>query len=150
MSDNLHCPSCGEKKACGQHHVYAIELMPEVLTDKKFRELTGVEEGFTGRCFYVGQTSHQVACRYKQHKAKRRPPRRGFNCSCKNGTEVFEKFSPYNRGNRFVRKYAFPFGLRPKLFRHLNPISGGEEAAKREEKKLALELRAKGFAVHFK
>jgi len=149
MGDNKYCPLCGEKKRCGQHHVYAIELKPEVLKNKKFRELAGVEEGFEGRCFYVGQTKHQVACRFKQHKAKRRPPRTGFNCYCKNGTKELEKFCAFNRGNRFVKNFAFPMGLRADLFRHKNPIPGGEDAAKREEEKLALELRAKGFAVHF-
>jgi hypothetical protein len=152
MSNNKYCPCCGEKKACGRHHVYAIELKRDVLQSKQFRELAGVEEDFDGRCFYVGQTKHQVLCRYTQHKAnpfRRRLPGGGFYCGCKTGIKDKVLFNRFNRGNKFVRNFAYPVGLREEYFRHLNPIYGGSEAAKAAEEKLALELRAKGFAVHF-
>jgi hypothetical protein len=149
MSDNKYCPLCGEKKSCGRHHVYAIELKPDVLKNRRFRKSAGVDETFEGRCFYVGQTSHQVACRFKQHKARRGGARSGYICRCKEGLEEFIEFTPFNRGNEFVKKYAYPMGLREKYFRHLNPVYGGGEAAKSAERDLALELRNKGFAVHF-
>ena len=70
-------------------------------------------------------------------------------CSCKTGIEGKVSFDRYNRGNHFVRKYAYPMGIREKLFRHMNPVIGGSENAREAEEKLALELRAKGFAVHY-
>jgi hypothetical protein len=150
MSMNKYCPSCGEKKACGQHHIYAIELKPEVLEDPGFRKLAGVEDNFEGQCFYVGQTFHQVTCRYGQHKARKaRRRRKGstFSCTCKTGLVEEEPFTKYNKGNTFVRKYSI--GLRPEFFRDKNPVYGGKEAAERAEMDLAEELRSKGFAVHF-
>lgn len=149
MGRNRYCTACGEKKACGHHHVYAIELKSEVLKNDRFREAAGVDEAFEGRCFYVGQTRHQVTCRYKQHKARRRGGRSGFVCRCREGREAFIEFTPFNRGNAFVRQYAYPMGIRGQYVRDFNPVRGGEEAAKAAEKSLALSLRSLGFAVHY-
>ena len=36
MGKCRHCPSCGKKRVCGNHHVYVIELKKEVLDDPSF------------------------------------------------------------------------------------------------------------------
>ena len=141
------CPACGNKKSCGNHHVYVIELTPDVLENKKFfpaRQTLSSEP----RCFYVGQTTHRPDCRYKQHVRKNRT-NRNFDCYCESGQPLRTAFTAFNRGNRFVRDHHMPSGLRPELFSHLNPIYKGQEMALKLEKQLAQELIAAGHAVHF-
>lgn len=151
MARSKSCRCCGTKKKCGSAHVYAVELKPEVIDDEKFRIDAGIDQNFTGRCFYVGQTrQHRVECRFKQHRAKKRTRGRlgaTFDCTCKTGLVQPVKFGKYNRGNRYVRKYAK--GLAHELFAHLNPLPKKSEP-KVAEAKLAESLRNQGFAVHYK
>jgi hypothetical protein len=149
MAKSKSCRCCGSKKKCNGAHVYVIELKSEVIADLKFREKTGISENFTGRCFYVGQTSaHRVECRFKQHRAKKSSRRRGesFPCTCKNGKPVDIPYHYGNGGNPFVRKYAK--GLAYELFSHLNPLPKKYEP-KVAEAELAESLRNQGFAVHY-
>ena len=141
------CPACGNKKSCGKHHVYVIELQPSVLDQRKFfPDRTTLSS--QPRCFYVGQTSHRPDCRYKQHVRKNRE-NRNFDCYCETGQPIRRPFTAFNRGNRFVRDYHKLGGLRPELFSHLNPIYKGQEEALKVEAKLACELITAGHAVHF-
>ncbi len=154
-----YCKACGAKKSCDwqdQRHVYVIELQREVLQDKAFRRLYDTDTSNEGtRIFYVGQTQHQVECRYKQHRRKQagRKAGRPLLCSCESGAPQEIPPSPYNRGNIFVRKYALKSGaLRPEFFLHHNPISikGNKEAAKEMERKIAEKLRSLGHLAHFR
>lgn len=152
MAKSKSCRCCGSKKKCSGAHVYAVELKPEVITDKKFREAADIDKNFEGRCFYVGQTKqHRVECRYyNQHRVKKRSRKKlyaNFNCTCKTGLNRKVKYDAYNRGNPYVRKYAK--GLAYELFSHLNPLPNNVEP-KEAEATLAESLRNQGFAVHYK
>lgn len=141
------CSACGKKKACGKHHVYAIELNPEVLNDESFfPDRASLKED--ARCFYIGQTTHRPDCRYKQHVRKNRK-NKNFNCYCEAGDPVRTAFTAFNRGNKYVRDYHLPGGLKPEIFSELNPIVEGREKALRIEAELAEKLIREGHAVHF-
>ena len=103
------------------------------------------------RFFYVGQTKHRVECRFMQHRRSRTGRQKGgstFDCYCENATLVKRPFNAYNRGNKFVRKYALNVNsLRPKFLSHYNPIRG-LKAALQTEQKVADELRGLGHLVH--
>lgn len=99
------------------HNVYVVELAPEVLADRRFRQRNpGYVEGKP--CVYVGMTGLAVAERFKNHK-------RG------------------HKGNVFVLKHGTQ--LLPELFAHLNPMP--YEAALTMERELAEELRQAGYGV---
>lgn len=111
------------------YSVYVIELKKKVFTENwRFRaanpQFNGVLE-----CLYVGMTSKTPAERFKQHKT-------GY--VNKNG----HKLSAY-----IVQQYGSY--LRPSLYDHLNTNPMTREQALAMEKKLALELRRKGYAVWF-
>ena len=146
-----HCKKCGNKKSCGLHHVYVIELENEVLSkDKKFTPHFLDRSDTTVKCYYVGETKHRTECRYKQHVAK--PSAKHFTCSCfskETDEPKLRKFTKFNKGNKATKQFHEKGGLRPELFTHLNPIKGGKTAAVEAEKSLALSLRADGHAVHF-
>jgi len=145
-----HCKKCGDKKSCGLHHVYVIELKNEVLSkDKKFAPHFLDRSDTTVKCYYVGETKHRPECRYNQHVAKRTRPRKHFKCFCTTAKPELKPFTIYNKGNKATNKFHEKGGLRPELFAHLNPIKGGKTAAVEAEKSLALSLRADGHAVHF-
>ena len=70
-------------------------------------------------CYYVGQTIHDPATRFKQHKV-------GY------------------KANRFVNRYGLR--LAPRKFKKYNPIEKREKAELIEQK-LAKKLRKKGHGV---
>jgi hypothetical protein len=111
------------------YRVYVIELSKRVFTDNwKFRaanpQFNGVLE-----CLYVGMTSKTPAERFKQHKT-------GYV------NKKGHKLSAY-----IVQQYGAY--LRPSLYEHLNQQPMTREEALLMEKKLALDLRRKGYAVWF-
>ena len=94
-----HCPSCGKKKSCGNHHVYVIELKEEVLDDPAFCPDRPSNAGPHSKCYYVGETKHRVDCRFTQHGAKKRRRKKEgatFDCTCKTGKVVKVEFDAYN------------------------------------------------------
>ena len=101
-----------------EYNVYVIELDKEVLTSKKFRE-KNPNLNPKRACYYVGQTCHDPATRFKQHKA-------GY------------------KANGFVKR----FGLRliPRKFKKYNPIKKRREAEQIEQW-LTHKLRKKGHGV---
>jgi hypothetical protein len=99
------------------HNVYVIELDPDVLSDKRFRERNPHHRPGMP-CVYVGMTGLSVADRFENH-------RRGYKSS------------------RYVKQYGRR--LRPELFEFLNPMPYW--AAQQMEVDLAKELREQGFAV---
>ena len=100
------------------YYVYVIELDKEVLKSRKFRE-RNPKINTRKACFYVGQTTHDPATRFRQHKG-------GY------------------KANRFAKKY----GLRlvPTIFSKFNPIAKRAEA-ERIEQWIADKLREKGHGV---
>ncbi len=111
------------------YRVYVIELSKRVFTEnRKFREANPQFNGVL-ECLYVGMTSKTPAERFKQHKT-------GYV------NKKGHKLSAY-----IVQKYGAY--LRPSLYDHINlkPMTRNEALAM--EKKLALDLRRKGYAVWF-
>ena len=101
----------------GSHSVYAVELDPDVLGRRKFREanpdyLPGMP------CVYVGLTGLTPEERLLNHTS-------GYKAS------------------RYVRDFGID--LLPDLYEHLNPLPF--EEAERMEEVLALVLRKAGYAV---
>ena len=99
------------------HHVYVIELHPDVLQERKFRQCNpGYVQGKP--CVYVGMTGLAPEERFANHKA---------------GTKAAWVVTRY--------------GLRllPELYAHLNPMP--YEAAAEMEKDLAEDLRRAGYTV---
>ena len=99
------------------HNVYVVELDPAALKVRAFR--TRNPNHRKGMpCVYVGMTGLPPGERFQNHKA-------GI------------------KANRFVRDFGK--GLLPELFDCFNPMP--YEAAAQMEVELAVELRAKGYAV---
>lgn len=111
-----------------EYRVYVIELSKKVFTESyKFRaanpQFNGVLE-----CLYVGVTSKTPKERFLQHKTG------------------YRNLKGHNLSSNIVHKYGMY--LRPNLYNHLPPLSGKVEALAME-KKLALDLRRKRYAVWF-
>jgi predicted GIY-YIG superfamily endonuclease len=100
------------------YNVYVIELDKEVLKSKKFRE-KNPNLKLKRACFYVGQTSHDPATRFKQHKE-------GY------------------KANNFVKRFGIRLAWRK--FKKYNPIKKREEAEE-IERSLTEKLRKKGHGV---
>lgn len=110
------------------YYVYVIELSKKVFTEnRKFREANPQFNGVL-ECLYVGMTSKTPKERFVQHKTGY-INKRGHNLS----SSMVKKYGSY---------------LRPSLYNHLNPLPNREKALEME-KKLALELRRKKYAVWF-
>jgi hypothetical protein len=101
----------------GHHHVYVVELSPQVLAHAKF---TRANPGYiTGKpCVYVGMTGLDPDIRFDKHKA-------GI------------------QSNSYVRR----FGLRllPGLYAMYNPMP--YEGARDMEVELGIGLREAGYGV---
>ena len=109
--------------------VYVVELSKKVFTENtRFRNANPQFNGVL-QCLYVGMTSKTPAERFKQHKTGY-VNKKGHNLSAK----IVHKYGSY---------------LRPSLYDdiNLNPMTRLEALAM--EKKLALDLRRKGYAVWF-
>jgi len=112
-----------------RYQVYVIELSKRVFTENtKFRTANPQFNGVL-QCLYVGMTSKTPAERFKQHKT-------GY--INKKGHKLFANI---------VQKYGTY--LRPSLYDHINLTAMTRQEALLMEKKLALELRRKGYAVWF-
>jgi hypothetical protein len=109
------------------YQVYVIELSKKVFTeDTRFRNANPQFNGVL-ECLYVGMTGKTPQERFRQHKTG------------------YINNKGHNLSAAIVRKYGTY--LRPSLYNHINvkPMSRGE--ALLMEKKLALDLRRKGYAV---
>jgi len=109
--------------------VYVIELSKKVFSeDARFRaanpQFNGVLE-----CLYVGMTSKTPKERLLQHKTGYRN-KKGYKLSA----NIVERYGGY---------------LRPSLYEHLNVQPMTRAQALAAEKKLAWDLRKKGYAVWF-
>jgi hypothetical protein len=111
------------------YKVYVIELSKKVFSeDTRFRNANPQFNGVL-ECLYVGMTSKTPQERFKQHK-----------------TGYINK-KGHNLSAAIVRKYGSY--LRPSLYNHINEKQMTRAEALLMEKKLALELRRKGYAVWF-
>ncbi|MBV9673347.1 MAG: hypothetical protein JO076_11060 [Verrucomicrobia bacterium] len=99
------------------HSVYVIELDPSVARSKRVAELNSCRNP-SKLCLYVGMTGLSVEQRFENHK-------RGY------------------KDSSLVRKYGLR--LRPEFYEQLNPMS--QRGAVWMEKKLAAELRSKGYTI---
>jgi len=111
------------------YQVYVVELSKKVFTeDTRFRNANPQFNGVL-ECLYVGMSSKTPAERLQQHKT---------GALSKKGHDLSASI---------VRRYGRY--LRPSLYEHLNrePMTKAEALA--AEKKLALDLRRKGYAVWF-
>jgi len=99
------------------HHVYVIELHPDVLKEPKFRRCNpGYVDGKP--CVYVGMTGLDPDVRFDKHKA-------GI------------------QSNAYVRKYGLR--LLPDLYEGFNPMP--YKAAQEREVEVGIDLRSAGFGV---
>ena len=99
------------------HHVYVVELSPDVLLEPRFRRCNpGYIDGQP--CVYVGMTGLDPDLRFDKHKA---------------GIQA----------NTFVTRY----GLRlwPDLYEGFNPMT--YEDAQSREIEIGIDLRSAGFGV---
>lgn len=112
-----------------KYHVYVIELSKKLFTENtKFRSANPQFNGVL-QCVYVGMTSKTPAERFNQHKT-------GYI------NKKGHKLSAY-----IVEKYGTY--LRPSLYEHINVKPMNRQEALVMERKLALDLRRKGYAVWF-
>lgn len=112
-----------------RYQVYVVELSKKVFTENyKFRNANPQFNGVL-QCLYVGMTSKTAAERFNQHKT-------GYL------NKKGHKLSAY-----IVEKYGSY--LRPSLYEHINLKPMTRQEALVMEKKLALDLRRKGYAVWF-
>lgn len=111
------------------YQVYVVELSKKVFTENtKFRIANPQFNGVL-QCLYVGMTSKTPAERFKQHKTGY-VNNKGHNLSA----SIVHKYGSY---------------LRPSLYDHINLKTMTRQEALIMEKKLALDLRRKGYAVWF-
>ena len=112
-----------------RYQVYVVELSKKVFTeDRKFREANPQFNGVL-QCLYVGMTSKTPTERFRQHKTGY-TNKKGHNLSA----YIVQKYGTY---------------LRPSLYDHINRKLMNRQEALEMEKKLALDLRRKGYAVWF-
>ncbi|RID99719.1 hypothetical protein [Simplicispira hankyongi] len=99
------------------HHVYVVELHPDVLLETRFRKSNpGYIDGKP--CVYVGMTGLDPDVRFDKHKA---------------GIQA----------NRYVTRYGLR--LLPDLYEGFNPM--GYEDAVDKEIEVGIDLRSAGFGV---
>ncbi len=112
-----------------KYQVYVVELSKKVFSENtKFRIANPQFNGVL-QCLYVGMTSKTPAERFNQHKT-------GYI------NKKGHKLSAY-----IVEKYGTY--LRPSLYEQINVKLMARQEALVMEKKLALDLRRKGYAVWF-
>ena len=111
------------------YQIYVVELSKRVFTENaKFRVANPQFNGVL-QCLYVGMTSKTPAERFKQHKTGY-INKKGHKISA----NIVEKYGSY---------------LRPSLYNQINEKIMTRTEALLMEKKLALDLRRKGYAVWF-
>ena len=111
-----------------EYRVYVVELRKKVFSENaRFRAANPQFNGAL-ECVYVGMTSKTPKQRLEQHKTGYRNAK-GHKLS----SNIVQKYGTY---------------LRPSLYNHIPPMKWRAQALAME-KKLALELRRKRYAVWF-
>ncbi len=114
---SIHCPECTPDTACGNGHVYAIELAQEAAPDVALPIV------------YVGSTNKTVEQRMADNHRRQDDGRYRYR-------------SP---GVRKVREHFVR--LRPDLYADRNPVDANTDLRRVHERALALTLRLRGFHV---
>jgi len=109
--------------------VYVVELSKKVFTENARFRLANPQFNGVLECLYVGMTSKTPKERLEQHKSGY-INKKGHKLSA----AIVQKYGRY---------------LRPSLYEHLNAQPMTRAQALAMEKKLALDLRRKGYAVWF-
>jgi len=112
-----------------RYQVYVVELSKKVFTENTKFRLANPQFNGVLQCLYVGMTSKTPAERFKQHRTGY-VNKKGHKLSA----NIVEKYGSY---------------LRPSLYDHINLEPMTRVQALAMEKKLALDLRRKGYAVWF-
>jgi hypothetical protein len=112
-----------------KYSVYVIELSKKVFSEDTPFRLANPQFNGVLQCLYVGMTSKTPAERFLQHKTGY-VNKKGHNLSA----YIVHKYGTY---------------LRPSLYDHINMRAMTRQEALLMEKKLALDLRRKGYAVWF-
>jgi len=112
-----------------RYQVYVIELSKRAFTENTKLRLANPQFNGVLECLYVGMTSKTPKERFAQHKSGY-VNKKGHKLSA----NIAEKYGLY---------------LRPSLYDHINEIPMNRAQALTMEKKLALDLRRKGYAVWF-
>ena len=112
-----------------RYYVYVIELSKKVFTESTRFRVANPQFNGVLQCLYVGMTSKTPAERFKQHKTGY-VNKKGHKLSA----NIVQKYGTY---------------LRPSLYDDINIRSMTRQEALIMEKKLALDLRRKGYAVWF-
>ena len=143
-----------------QYYVYVIELKKKKFLKnykdrrppKKFRDQNphinwnewGLHETKMTkkvRFYYVGQSTHEPECRFRQHK-RCHGKKINFECKCSAGPVTITT----NRSNSFVKRFGTM--LRPWKYKDYNPIQSRKES-EQKEKELAEKIRSENHAVYF-
>ncbi len=112
-----------------KYQVYVVELSKKVFTENtKFRIANPQFNGVL-QCLYVGMTSKTPSDRFNQHKTG------------------YINNKGHNLAAYIVQKYGTY--LRPSLYEQINMKPMTRQEALVMEKKLALDLRRKGYGVWF-
>src|ERR1044071_3354798 len=109
--------------------VYVVELSKKVFTENARCRAANPQCNGVLECLYVGMTSKTPLERFKQHKTGY-VNKKGIKLSA----YVVQKYCNY---------------LRPSLYDHINVKPMTRQQALLMEKKLALDLRRKGYGVWF-
>jgi len=112
-----------------KYQVYVVELSKKVFTESAIFRNANPQFNGVLQCLYVGMTSKTPAERFKQHKTGY-INKKGHKISA----NIVQKYGSY---------------LRPSLYDHINLKAMTRLEALAMEKKLALDLRRKGYAVWF-
>ena len=111
------------------YQIYVVELSKRVFTENaKFRAANPQFNGVL-QCLYVGMTSKTPTERLKQHKTG------------------YVNAKGHKLSANIVQKYGTY--LRPSLYDHINQKTMNRNEALSMEKKVALYLRRRGYAVWF-
>ena len=139
-----HCPKCRKGKQCGDYHLYAMRLEKSILEKQKFRdEYPNYKECIP--CLYVGKTEHVPRCRQSMHQSRRTGTEKDkWTCYCGLYPTRNHYHEFIHNPSNFVKGHTKGL-LSPWHFRDSNPVKMGD--AKKAEKKLAKELRFKGYGV---
>lgn len=110
------------------YQVYVIELSRKVYSEHaRFRAANPQFNGVL-QCLYVGVSSKSPKERFQQHKTG------------------YRNHKGHKLSSNIVQKYGMY--LRPSLYNHIKPVNTKAEALEME-KKLAMDLRRKRYAVWF-
>ena len=112
-----------------KYQIYVVELSKKVFTENSKFRIANPQFNGVLQCLYVGMTSKTPAERFTQHKTGY-VNKKGHKLSA----NIVEKYGTY---------------LRPSLYEHVNIKTMTKQEAIGMEKKLALELRRKGYGVWF-